>query len=85
MIEDLSALPGLLVRQAEATRPLEAVAVLLVELARQRCEHRDCATAYTVTRGLRQSTTPELRRKLVSAIADPHIEALRYIEKDHAK
>lgn len=48
----------------------EAVAVLLVELARQRCEHRDCATAYTVTRGLRQSTTPELRRRLVSAMLD---------------
>lgn len=29
MIEDLNALPGLLVRQAEATRPLEAAAVLL--------------------------------------------------------
>jgi len=29
VIEDLNALPGLLVRQAEATRPLEAAAVLL--------------------------------------------------------
>lgn len=48
----------------------EAVAVLLVELARQRCEHRDCATAYAVTRGLRQSTTPELRCRLVSAMLD---------------
>jgi uncharacterized tellurite resistance protein B-like protein len=67
----------------------EAVAVLLVEMARQRRRTGDCGAAYAVTRGLRRSADEAVRRRLVDAmIAVAHadgrctpseIEAIRCI------
>jgi uncharacterized tellurite resistance protein B-like protein len=67
----------------------EAVAVLLVEMARQRRRTGDCGAAYAVTRGLRRSATEAVRRRLVEAMiavahADgrctaPEVEAIRCI------
>lgn len=46
----------------------EAVAVLLVEMARQRRRSGDCGAAYAVTRGLRRSADATVRRRLVDAM-----------------
>ena len=67
----------------------EAVAVLLVEMARQRRRAGDCGAAYAVTRGLRRSADETVRRRLVDAMitvahadgrcSPPEIEAIRCI------
>ena len=46
----------------------EAVAVLLVEMARQRRRTGDCGATYAVTRGLRRSADEDVRRRLVDAM-----------------